>query len=155
MSYGDRAKQYFLEGYNCTQSVVLAFADIIPIEKEVLLKTVSAFGGGMGRLREVCGAFSGMIFVLGAVCGYNEPKDFDGKKILYGHVQELAARFKEANGGSIVCGELLGIKGADKPVPEKRTADYYKKRPCPEIIKNAADILEKFLEYLPMPLKND
>lgn len=143
---GTRAKELFLEGYNCAQAVVLAYEDFFDESPEILAQMVSAFGGGMGRLREVCGSVSGMFFVLSKVYGYAEPKDTKGKTDLYARVQELAERFKERN-DSIVCRELLGLQEkTSAPVPEERTPDYYKKRPCPDIIGDAADILEQYLK---------
>ncbi|MBR2409500.1 MAG: C_GCAxxG_C_C family protein [Lachnospiraceae bacterium] len=142
---GTRAKELFLEGYNCAQAVVLAYEDFFEESPETLAQLVSAFGGGMGRLREVCGSVSGMFFVLSKIYGYADPKAKDGKMDLYARVQELAARFKERN-GSIVCRELLGLsEKVSAPVPEERTPEYYKKRPCPDIIADAADILEEYL----------
>lgn len=142
---GTRAKELFLEGYNCAQAVVLAYEDYFEESPESLAQLVSAFGGGMGRLREVCGSVSGMFFVLSKVYGYADPKEKDGKMDLYARVQELAARFRERN-GSIVCRELLGLaEKVSAPVPEERTPEYYKKRPCPDIIADAADILEEYL----------
>ena len=142
---GQRAKDLFLEGYNCAQATVLAYEDFFEESPETLAQLVSAFGGGMGRLREVCGAVSGMFFVLSKVYGYADPKDTEGKMELYARVQELAARFKERN-GSIVCRELLGLQEkVSVPVPEERTPEYYKKRPCPDIVADAADVLEEYL----------
>jgi len=142
---GKRAKELFLEGYNCAQAVVLAYEDYFDESPETLAQLVSAFGGGMGRLREVCGSVSGMFFVLSKIYGYADPKEKDGKMDLYAKVQELAARFRERN-GSIVCRELLGLsEKVSAPVPEERTPEYYKKRPCPDIIADAADILEEYL----------
>lgn len=143
MSKGDIAKDLFLQGYNCTQAVVLAFADEFQIDKDTLLMLSAPFGGGMGRLREVCGTVSGMNIILGLRYGYNNPKAKEEKKELYKKVQQLANKFKEDN-GSIICRELLGlsIKGADSPVPSDRTAGYYKKRPCADLCKYAADLLE-------------
>ena len=143
---GTRAKELFLEGYNCAQAVVLAYEDFFEESPETLAQLVSAFGGGMGRLREVCGSVSGMFFVLSKLYGYADPKEKDGKMDLYARVQELAARFRERN-GSIVCRELLGLtEKVSVPVPEERTLEYYKKRPCPDIIADAADILEEYLK---------
>ncbi len=130
---GEQAKAFFLEGYNCTQSVALAFGEETGIEKNTLLKTASSFGGGMGRMREVCGAVSGMFLVAGALYGYDA------------RIQELAARFR-ARTGSIVCRELLGLEGKDKsPVPSERTGEYYKKRPCAEMIALAAELMEQYI----------
>ena len=143
---GTVAKNYFLEGYNCTQAISLAFSDIIGLPREALLKTSSSFGGGMGRLREVCGAVSGAFLVLGYVRGYSDPKDYEGKKRLYSEIQEFAGIFKSEY-GSIVCKELLaGVPYAEGSAPEKRSEEYYKKRPCPEQIEFAAKALHEFLQ---------
>lgn len=146
MSRGDIAKKYFTEGYNCSQSVAMAFSDVIGIDKTTVAKMTSGFGGGMGRMREVCGAFSGAAFVLSCLYGYDDAEDYAAKTELYKRVQQLGAEFKNDN-GSIVCRELLALqkKGADTPTPEKRTQEYYKKRPCPELVRYAADILETYI----------
>ena len=150
-SKGEQARAYFMEGYNCSQSVVLAFCDEIGIEKTKLLRMVSSFGGGMGRMREVCGAVSGMFFVAGALYGYDAPRDMQAKKEHYERIQELAAQFR-AKTGSIVCRELLGLEGKDKsPVPSERTETYYKKRPCPEMIEIAAGLMEAYIKEHPDP----
>ena len=139
------AKNYFTEGYNCTQSVVLAFADILPVDKATLLNLSSPFGGGMGRMREVCGAVSGMLLVEGMLLGYSSPADIDGKKELYGKVRGLAEKFSAEN-GSIICRELLaGVQHTSGGIPEDRTPEYYKKRPCAELVKIAAEILAEHL----------
>lgn len=140
------AKNYFLEGYNCSQAITLAFSDVLELDKTALLRLSSSFGGGMGRLREVCGAVSGMYIVLGYIRGYSDPSDLDGKKRLYSEIQELAATFR-AKYGSIVCRELLlGVPHTDGAAPEERTVQYYKKRPCGEQIEYAAIILHDFLK---------
>ncbi len=142
---GEQAKAFFKEGYNCSQAVALAFCDEIGIERRKLLRMVSSFGGGMGRLREVCGAVSGMFFVAGALYGYDDPKDTQAKKEHYARIQELAAQF-QAETGSIVCRELLGLEGRDhSPVPSERTAEYYKKRPCQEMVAMAARLMETYI----------
>lgn len=146
---GERARQNFLEGYNCAQSVVLAFRDVAEeqgLDAQMALRMVSPFGAGMGRLREVCGTVSGMLFVLGLTEGYDDPKVYEAKKELYQTVQELAGAFRDEN-GSIVCRELLGLgAGPDKAAPERRTNAYYRKRPCPELCACAARILASHLE---------
>ncbi len=149
MTRRERAMQNFYDGYNCTQSVVLAFSDLIGLDREEVLRMVSPFGGGMGRLREVCGSVSGMFMVTGALYGYSDPKARQAKKELYSRVQELASAF-EAENGSIVCRELLGLsEKRQKPEPEERTPEYYKKRPCPELIGMAAEILERYISEHP------
>ncbi len=145
MTRGELASSYFKDGYNCAQSVLLAFLDKTGFDKETALKVSSSFGGGMGRLREVCGAVSGIFMVLGIVEGYSSNTDNTAKMEHYAKVQKLANEFKTEN-GSIVCRELLGVKGAEKPTPEQRTDEYYKKRPCAELVRMAADILEKYFE---------
>ena len=142
---GSIAKKYFLEGYNCSQAIVLAFSDVIGLEREAILRISSSFGGGMGRLREVCGAVSGMFIVLGYLRGYTDPEDYDGKKRLYAEIRQLAAIFEEEY-GSIVCRNLLaGVPHTEGGIPEKRREDYYQKRPCPEQIEFSAKILHEFL----------
>ena len=147
MSKGDIAKQNFLNGYNCTQAVLLAFCEDFGLEKETALKISEPFGGGMGRMREVCGTVTGMFMVLGLAMGNSDAKDGSTKKNGYKSVQEIAEKFKQDN-GSIICRELLGLQKANKEsyVPSERTKEYYKKRPCPELCKYAADILEEYLK---------
>lgn len=146
MSRGEAAYENFLNGYNCSQSVVLAFSDIFGLEKEKLAKISCGFGGGMGRMREVCGTFSGIVMILSEVYGYTEPKDLDGKKALYEKIRAAAKQFKEDN-GSIICKELLGLeKPEESAKPESRTPEYYQKRPCPMLCKYAADLAEKMIK---------
>ncbi len=141
----DLAEKYFLEGYNCTQAVVLAFEDVSGLDRSTLLKMASSFGGGMGRLREVCGTVSGMFLICGLVLGYDGPEKGEVKAEHYARIQELAKRFEERN-SSIVCRELLGLdRKRDDPVPAERTPDFYRKRPCVRICGDAAEILETFL----------
>lgn len=146
MSKGDIAKSYFEQGYNCSQAVALAFADEIGMDSNMIARLTGGFGGGMGRMREVCGTVSGTAFVLSALYGYSDPTDVTAKAQLYADVQKVADEFKDEN-GSVVCRELLGLtkSGFDNPQPEKRTDSYYKKRPCGELVKMSADILEKFI----------
>lgn len=142
-NHREKARAYFLEGYNCAQSVLLAFHEELGLEKETAARMASSFGGGMGRLREVCGAVSGMFLAAGLFYGYNDPKDVAGKKAQYERVQKLAHAFSERN-GSIVCRELLGLEHhADDPAPSARTQEYYKKRPCAELVADAAELLEQ------------
>lgn len=146
MSKGDIAKEYFEQGYNCSQSVALAFADEVGMDGKLIARLTGGFGGGMGRMREVCGTVSGTAFVLSALYGYSDPTDADAKVQLYADVQKVAGEFKNKN-GSVVCRDLLGLTqdGFDNPQPEKRTDTYYKKRPCGELVKMSADLLEKFI----------
>ncbi len=146
MTRREMAMANFMKGYNCSQSVVLAFADMLPVNESDLLKMASSFGGGMGRLREVCGSVSGMFIVIGLLYGYDGPETGQVKAEHYKRVQELAHRFEEKH-GSIVCRELLGLNvKREAPTPEARTKEYYKKRPCPEIIGDAAEILEEYIK---------
>ena len=148
MTRKEKAMQSFLDGYNCSQCMMLAFEDLLTIDIETALKIASPFGGGMGRLREVCGSVSGMFMVLGFLKGYSEPGNYEGKKELYSHVQELARRYEEAN-GSIICRDLLGLSvQKEDSTPEKRTEEYYKKRPCAAKIGSAAEILDVYLTEL-------
>ena len=148
MTRKEKAMQYFLDGYNCSQCMILAFEDILDTDIKLALKIASPFGGGMGRLREVCGSVSGMFMFLGYLLGYNEPDDYEGKKVLYAHIQELARRYEEAN-GSIICRDLLGLtEKRQDSTPEPRTDAYYQNRPCTEKIGSAAEILETYLKEL-------
>ena len=146
MTRREMAMANFKKGYNCAQSVVLAFQDLLPAEEAMLSKMASSFGAGMGRLREVCGSVSGMFMAAGLLYGYDGPETGEKKAEHYARIQELAHRFEEKH-GSIVCRELLGLNVKhDDPHPEERTKEYYRKRPCEEIIGDAAEILEKLIE---------
>lgn len=146
MDRGQTAKKNFENGYNCAQAVLMAFSDVTGLDSKTSAMVAQSFGAGMGRLREVCGTFSGIIMVLGMVCGSDNPKDFNGKKELYEKVQHLAKEFEKDN-GSIVCRELLGLEQKhSSPIPEKRTSEYYKKRPCPELVCYAANLLDNYLK---------
>lgn len=145
MDRGQLAYDNFLKGYNCSQSVIMAYSDFFPEESlETVIKISSSFGGGMGRLREVCGTVSGAFMVLGEVYGYKEAGDGERKKDLYARIQEFAARFEKEN-GSIVCRTLLGLKGKSDAVPEKRTKEYYLRRPCPGYCRSSASLLQQYL----------
>ena len=140
------AVRLFKEGYNCSQAVLGAYCEEIGMDFETAIKLASSFGGGMGRLREVCGAVSAMFMVAGLKFGYTVPMDKSIKQKHYELVQMLSQRFKEQN-GSIICRELLGLEVQhDSPVPDSRTEKYYKKRPCAELVKCAAKILDEVLK---------
>jgi len=140
-----RAKKYFQEGYNCSQSVALAYADITSLDEEMVAKITASFGGGMGRLREVCGAVSGMVFLASFISPCPMANNAEAKKANYTLVQEFAERFREKN-GAIVCRTLLGIdRPKDVPTPSARTAEYYKKRPCADLVYDAALIVGEYL----------
>lgn len=147
MTKGELAKKLFEDGYNCAQAVLLAFCEDYGMDKETAMMISAPFGGGMGRLREVCGTVSGMNMVLGLAKRGYQKGDNASKAQLYKDVQTLAERFREDN-GSIICRELLNlrIEGKDNHVPELRTEKYYKARPCSELCRYAADLLEEHLE---------
>ncbi len=154
MSKKEKAMDYFKEGFNCSQSVFLAFAEEYGLDKQTALKLSSSFGGGMGRMREVCGSVSGMLMAAGLIYGYDSPNDNDAKREHYKRVQQLAGGFREKN-GSIICRELLGQTGKDNSfVPSERTDEYYKKRPCAELVGEAAEILEKYIIEYENGIKN-
>lgn len=138
-----KAEELFLSGYNCAQSVFCAFCDDFGIDFKTGLKMSSSMGGGMGRLREVCGAVSSMFLIAGLKFGYIENNNDEIKAKHYKLIQDLAEEFKKEN-GSIICRELLG-EDKNGFIPEKRTNEYYKKRPCTEFIKFAAKLTEKIL----------
>ena len=142
----ETAEELFREGYNCAQSVAGAFCEEIGIDFNTAVRMVSGFGGGIGRMREVCGAVSGMTFVIGILMGYDDPKDVDGKKDLYAVIQTLCKGFKDIT-GSVICRELLSKKDAadDSPQPAERTAEYYRQRGCAGYVACAAGILEEYL----------
>ena len=139
-------KELFLQGYSCAQAVVCAYADVLGIDEPKLRRLASSFGGGMGRLREVCGTVSGMFMVAGLLYGSDVVGDRELKSAHYKLIQDLAAKFREKN-GSIVCRELLGLTRPEGTyVPEERTPEYYKKRPCAEFVRQAIEILEEYGE---------
>ena len=145
MEHSTKAAELFLQGYNCAQAVMVAFCDLTGLNEDAAAKQASPFGGGMGGLREVCGAVSGMFMVAGLMYGYDDPKDYQGKTDHYARIQELARRFEQEN-GSIVCRTLLGLgEGKESHVPEKRTEEYYKKRPCGQLVGMAAMIMENYI----------
>lgn len=138
-----KAEELFLSGYNCAQSVFCAFCEDFGIDFKTGLKMTSSMGGGMGRLREVCGAVSSMFLIAGLKFGYIENNNDEIKAKHYKLIQDLAEEYKKEN-GSIICRELLG-EDKNGFIPEKRTNEYYKKRPCTEFIKFAAKLTEKIL----------
>ena len=148
MDHAQYAAELFMEGYNCAQAVAVAFCDVTGMEPKATAKLMSSFGGGMGRMREVCGAVSGMLFVLSALYGYDTPGDDVSKKRLYSEVQELASRFRAEN-GSIICREILKNPPSD-PNPTPRTAEFYAKRPCAKMVLTAARLMEQFMEEHPL-----
>lgn len=138
ISRAEQAKAYFTQGYNCAQSVYMAFADLFGIDTKQAAIIAAPLGGGMGRLREVCGACSASFLIAGLANPCDNPTDTKSKKECYAMVQRLAERFREEN-GSIICHELLGLgEKKESPTPSPRTAEYYKKRPCAELVYLAA-----------------
>ena len=145
----EAARQNFLSGYGCAQAVLLAYADLTGIEEKTLARLGSSFGGGMGRLREVCGAVSGAFAVLGFLCGYDDPTDKEGKSRHYADVRELARRITEKSGsGSIICREILASRSIPNEAggeAEARTPEYYHKRPCADLVYIAAEAVGEML----------
>lgn len=144
----ERAVENFMQGYGCCQSVVAAFADLYGMTDEMAKRIGAGFGGGVGRMRMMCGAVSGIVILVGLECGQTEGSDREGKSACYKVVQDLLAKSKAEN-GSLICAEILGINGNEKAassyVASPRTAEYYKKRPCAAKVESAARI---FAEYL-------
>lgn len=142
-----KACELFKSGYNCSQSVVAAFADKYGFTQEQAFRIAASFGGGIGRMRETCGAACGMFILAGLETGAVEAVDRDGKAANYAVVQELASEFKRRN-GSLCCGELLGLKKQVpiSTIPEERTNQYYSKRPCVKMVEEAAKIWVEYLE---------
>ena len=137
-----------MKGYNCAQAVVVAFSDVTGLEESFSAKLSSSFGGGMGRMREVCGAVSGMLMVLSILYGYDTPGDDESKKRLYTEVQALAGKFREEV-GAIVCREILKNPPSD-PNPTPRTAEFYAKRPCARMVVTAGKLLDEFIAAHPL-----
>lgn len=138
-----RAAELFKSGYNCAQSVFAAYCDVYGIDMELGLRLSASFGGGLGRMRETCGCFSAISMIAGLETGSVEGPDQNQKAANYKVVQDLAQQYKSVSGGSIVCRELLGlVKPEGTYIPEARTDEYYKKRPCPLLIQSACEIIE-------------
>ncbi len=143
-----RAVDLFMQGYGCCQAVVAAFADRYGLSDDMAKRIAAGFGGGVGRMRMMCGAVSGIVMLVGLECGQTEGDDREGKSACYKVVQELLAKSKEQN-GSIICAEILGLKGHEKAqstyMASPRTAEYYKTRPCAAKVESAARIFAEFL----------
>jgi C_GCAxxG_C_C family probable redox protein len=137
-----------MAGYGCCQSVVAAFSDLYGLDETLAKRIAAGFGGGVGRMRMMCGAVSGIVMLVGLDCGQTKGSDLEGKSACYKVVQDLLARSKEEN-GSLICAEILGIQGNEKAhssyVASPRTAEYYKLRPCAAKVESAARI---FTDYL-------
>lgn len=143
-----QAVDNFMAGYGCCQSVVAAFSDLYGLDETLAKRIAAGFGGGVGRMRMMCGAVSGIVMLVGLDCGQTKGNDLEGKSACYKVVQDLLARSKEEN-GSLICAEILGIQGNEKAhssyVASPRTAEYYKLRPCAAKVESAARI---FADYL-------
>ena len=151
----ERAEKFFMEGYNCCQAVLLAFQDILPVDRSALLRVASGFGGGIARMREVCGTVSAMAMIAGFLSPAEDPSNLHQRRDNYALVQRFAQAFKEQK-GSIVCREILGLRkpepGApmESPMPSARTPEYYKTRPCAATVGIAARIVADYIkdEYI-------
>lgn len=143
----EKAVSLFKEGYNCSQSVVAAYADMYGFTREQALHMAASFGGGIGRMRETCGAACGMFLLAGLERCAVEGADREGKAANYALVQQLAEKFK-SECGSMRCADLLGLSKKEPVVatPEARTSQYYAKRPCVKMVETAARIWGDFLE---------
>ena len=143
-----RAVDNFMAGYGCCQSVVAAFSDLYGLDELTAKRIAAGFGGGVGRLRMMCGAVSGIVMLVGLDCGQTEGSDREGKSACYKVVQQLLTRSEQEN-GSLICAEILGLKGHEKAASSyeasPRTAEYYKTRPCAAKVESAARI---FADYL-------
>ena len=150
MTREEKARENFLKGYNCAQAVLLAFEDKLglPLDTDTLAKLAAPFGGGMGRMREVCGAVSGMLMVAGVLYGYDDPKATREKRELYAQVQAMAGQFREEL-GSIVCRDLLKNPPSD-PNPTPRPAEFYAQRPCARMVMTAARLMDEFIAEHPI-----
>lgn len=144
----DRAVDNFMQGYGCCQAVVAAFADLYGIDDTMAKRIAAGFGGGVGRMRMMCGAVSAMVILAGLDCGQTQGADRDGKSACYRVVQQLVNRSKEQN-GSVICAELLGLDGYERAhslyVASERTAEYYRRRPCVAKVESAARIYAEYL----------
>ena len=141
----ERAKELFRQGYNCSQSVLAVFCEEFGMDFDTAMKISSSFGGGMGRMREVCGTVSGMFMAAGLAFASSSDSAIE-KGQHYKRIQELARRFKEQN-GSIICRELLqGVESSTSPTPSERTETYYKKRPCVDLVGDAVEIIEEYIK---------
>lgn len=148
MNRVDKAAELFLEGFNCSQSVFAAFCDRFGMDEETAKRVSAGLGGGVGRMREVCGAVSGAAMVLGSIASATEGDDKESKAKNYELVREFAERFKQRHGGTVICREMLklNVPMENSVMPESRTAEYYKNRPCLKAVEDAADILTQIIK---------
>lgn len=142
----EKAKELFTNGYNCAQAVVGAYADLFGMEPQTAMRFAEGLGGGMGRMRLTCGAVAATSLLAGLKLSNGESGDLKNRSMIYAKVREMAEEFKEKN-GSVICGELLGLvlPSDNSSMPEKRTEQYYKKRPCVQCVADCAELVEKFL----------
>lgn len=148
MDHKEKARELFIKGHNCSQSVFAAYCDLTGYTEQQALKISSSMGGGMGRLREVCGACSAAFMVLGCLYGYTDPEDREAKKLHYERIQKYARRFK-GEYDTIICRELLkGLNVSSSPDPTPRTAEFYKVRPCVKFIVKACELLDEMIEEI-------
>ena len=144
-----RAVENFMSGYGCSQSVLSAFADIYRLDDIMAKRIAAGFGGGVGRMRMMCGTVSALVILAGLDCGQTEGDDREGKAACYKVVQELLETFKQRN-GSVICAELLGLNGCpvvkNTYMPDERNAAYYQKRPCAHKVESAARIFAEYLQ---------
>lgn len=144
----ERAVALFKQGFNCSQAVFTAYADLYGLDETLALQISASFGGGLGRMREVCGCMSAMALIAGLETGSTQAHDPAGKQCNYEKVQQLAEAYRKVSGGSILCRELLGLPKEDAPEayreakPSARTDGYYRKRPCIRLIEEACTIIE-------------
>lgn len=148
MDHSIKAAEYFIQGYNCAQAVYMAFSDITGESEFDAAKVSSSFGGGIGGLREVCGAFCGLTMVVGKLYGYTDPKNDADKKRVYGIVQEMADKFK-AEAKSVICREILKVP-ADGIIVSAEEEKYYKIRPCARMVMIASRILDEYIAANPV-----
>ena len=149
MNRAEQAASYFNDGYNCAQAVAMAFSDLTGMDEKTTARLISGFGGGIGRMREVCGAVTGMVFVLSQLYGYDSP-NLEVQQQLYAAIQDLSGQFQNRT-GSIICRDILKNPPSD-PAPSPRTAEYYANRPCARMVYTAANILEEYIAAHPISI---
>ena len=155
MTHAEKARQLFEQGYNCAQATAGAFAEDMGMDMDTVVRIISPFGAGFGRMREVCGCVSGMTMVAGFFFGYKSPDDLEKKRDVYKKIQDMSGEFREKH-GSILCHDLLSELETDSsPTPSVRDAKYYAERPCSHLVEDAAGILERMLRENNVCLRDD
>lgn len=149
MTHAEKAKELFIEGYSCSQAVFGAYCEELGIDKDTAMKLSAPFGGGVGRLREMCGACSGMLMAFGVMYGYETPDNSKIKADHYKDTRELCEHFKERQ-GSYICREILGRRAEIGGDPSARTEEFYKTRPCVSCVIDAAEILDAYIAEHPI-----